>query len=312
MPGGIVRAVLGGVVAGPVRAYDVANEAWGRLLIVDVRVLRLMGLSVLFVSGPRRTGKSALIRTMLDRSWRTPPHYIRLLLIGGDKQPPKNPPVPSADSGVASATWLEYDMEQVFDVLPGALCAIHKRDRYGSVVIEADADPVLRCAYPYDYRVFVMPCPDSVHDVFRESTEAAAELKHVLEDTAAFASEIFGLFAGGRCLDADPPEERSDLTATQMRGFLHSPLGDELATRIQLQPPYHGLVESDVVLMNTAVGAAGPAADECVCRIERLFDRIRGSSDRRAELFRCDPHDIRDKTCQRLYNALRPMCVGGR
>jgi len=35
-----------------------------------------------------------------------------------------------------------------------------------------------------------------------------------------------------------------------MYGLLNSPLGEELATRIQFKPDYHGLVESDLVLIN--------------------------------------------------------------
>ncbi len=157
-----------------------------------------------------------------------------------------------------------------------------------------------------------MPVPSRVHDVFRAPSDAAAELKHVLEDTAAFASEIFGLFDEGPLAEPDLGEERADLTATQMRGFLRSPLGDELATRIQLQPPYHGLVESDVVVMNRVAGRDGAAAEECIGRIERLLERIGRSTEHQAALFHCDPRDLDDHTTQSLYRALEPFCAGGR
>ena len=96
-------------------------------------------------------------------------------------------------------------------------------------------------------------------------TRAAEELRRVLDDTAAFASEIFGLFTNRE--DREPSEPRPELSATQMRGFLYSPLGDELATRIQLLQPYHGLVESDVIVVNTQTGErTGAAGSWVICQ----------------------------------------------
>ena len=97
-----------------------------------------MGLCVTFVSGLRRSGKSAVIRSMIDRLCKRQPHYIRLAKSGGDKKPPPTTPKPPDDCGLASARWLTYDDERAFDVLPGALAAIHREDRFGTVVIEAD------------------------------------------------------------------------------------------------------------------------------------------------------------------------------
>ena len=271
-----------------------------------------MGLSVTFVSGVRRSGKSAVVRTMIDRLWKTRPHYIRLVGTGSDKLPPKRPAKLPQDTGVASARWLEYDEDRVFEILPDALTAIHRSDRYGCVVIEADADPILRHAYPYDHRVFVMPVPLGITAVFRDPVQAANELHRALEDTAAFAEEIFGLFAQDGQEDVDPPEARPELSETQMRGFLYSPLGDELATRIQLQQPYHGLVESDVIIVNSSVGVRGPDTDDCLHRIERLLSRVRGVSGRRGELFLCNPVDPCGKVGKTLLKALKPMCVGGK
>lgn len=272
-----------------------------------------MGLSVTFVSGPRRSGKSSLIQAMIHQVWKTPPHYLRLAKSGSDKTPPKPcPDKPSTECGVASAKWLDYDPEHVFAILPEALAAIHCRDRYGSVVIEADADPNLRCAYPYDYRVFVMPLPTTIREVFRATDRAAEELRRVLDDTAAFASEIFGLFDRNGVDGPEPSEDRPDMTKSQMRGFLYSPLGDELATRIQLQQPYHGLVESDVIVVNTRVGQRGPETEECLRRVGRLLARIRGVSGRRGELFMSDLCDQDGSIDRPLLKALKPMCMGGK
>lgn len=271
-----------------------------------------MGLSVTFVSGLRGAGKSSLIRSMIDRFWKTEPHYIRLVPAGSDKNRPKPCSKSPGECGLATARWLEYDEDRIFDILPEALTAIHRKDRYGSVIIEADADPSLRHAYPYDHRLFVMPLPASVCEVFREPRRAATELQRVLDDTAAFASEIFGLFSSSDGDEVDPHETRPDLTDTQMRGFLYSPLGDELATRIQLQPLYHGLVESDVIVVNTSVGERRPETDECLRRIERLLKRLRVSSKQHSELFLCEPRDATGRDCKKLKAALEMVCRGGR
>lgn len=271
-----------------------------------------MGLTVTFVSGPKSCGKSTLVRRMIDRLWETEPHYIRLVRSGSDKRRSKTVSQRGLKGGVASARRLEYDDEHIFEILPDALTAIHRRDRFGSVVIEADADPTLRHAYPYDHRVFVMPMPQGIEEVFRDPEHAAEELQHVLDDTVAFASEIFGLFSKQDQDDADPSEDRPELTDAQMRGFLYSPLGDELATRIQLQQPYHGLVESDVIVVNPGAGSSGQQTASCLQRIERLLERIRGISERGGELFLCDPSNPDSKVCKKLLKALKPMCRGGK
>lgn len=268
-----------------------------------------MGLRVTFISGPRKSGKSCIIESMLQRLWRVKPHYLRLTTREVTHGQSTAPTQVEFKKAVASAQWLTYHPERIFESLPETLNKIHKADRYGSVVIEADADPDLRCAYPYDHRVFVMPMPCTVHEVFRDPTRAALELHRVLDDTAAFASEIFGLFADRE--DGEPSEPRPDLSASQMRGFLNSPLGDELATRIQLQQEYHGLVESDVIVVNSQAGEKSKESDECVRRIRQLLDRLRCGKSKPCELFVCDPTDLKDQTCKGLMQALKPMCQRG-
>lgn len=270
-----------------------------------------MGLTVTFVSGPRRSGKSAVIQAMIEHLFKREPHYLRLVENNSDKKPPKSRACDQQKNNcrVASARWLDYCNERIFEVLPEALTQIHKQDRYGSVLIEADADPNLRCAYPYDHRVFVMPTPTSVNDVFRDPAEAARELRRVLDDTAAFASEIFGMFtpAGD---DSDSHEYRAQLTPSLARGFLRSPLGDELATRIQLQPAYHGLVESDLVILNTSTGESTGETIECVRRIEHLLARVQKKAETRAQLFHCNPVEMGTPPGRLLLKALKPICDG--
>lgn len=271
-----------------------------------------MGLSVTFVNGTRSSGKSTIIRAMIDRLWDAEPHYLRLVQAGSGKVAPKVAPERIPPCAIATARWLEYRSDNIFEILSDAMTEIYKKDRYGSVVLEADADPGLRHAYPYDHRLFVMPLPARIDSVFRAPKRAAEEFHRVLDDTAAFASEIFGLFKDPAQEDADPSEDRPELTDTQMRGFVDSPLGDELATRIQLKQPYHGLVESDVIWVNATTGESGPQTAECLRRIERLLERVQGHSGRRARMFLCDPRNQNGKVVKRLFAALEPMCQSGK
>ncbi|HUU83162.1 MAG TPA: hypothetical protein VM243_06620 [Phycisphaerae bacterium] len=265
-----------------------------------------MALTVTFVSGPRHAGKSTVIQAMLGDLYKRPPHYLRLAKIAGDKKPPLTMGRPPVDVEVGSARWLNYDEDSIFEVLPEALTRIHRKDRYGAVIIEADADPHLRHAHPYDRRIFVMPAPRSLHEVFRSVREAATALQGVLDDTAAFAREIYGMIDSS-LTDDEEHERRAPFTARQLRGFLDSPLGNELATRIQFQPEYHGLVESDVVLINTGVGGLSPVVDECGRRLERLLARLRGGAARKNTLFCCDPVDPHDPLRKKLIKALKDL-----
>jgi len=271
-----------------------------------------LGLCVTLVSGPRRSGKSAVVRTMIDRLWARDPHYIRLVRKGGNKSRPQNKTNGQAKCPIASARWIEYDPALVFEVLPEALAKIHKKDRFGSVVIEADTDASLRHAYPYDHHVFVMSNPERIDDIFRNPHRAALEFHRALDDTQAFANEMFGLGADPSTDHAEPQEERSRLTESQIRSFLGSALGDELATRIQLRTAYHGLVESDVVVVNTKIGRATNETDECIWRVESLLERLNGHSHRPCAMFVCDPCDTDAKFSRELLDALKPMCLGGR
>ena len=99
-----------------------------------------------------------------------------------------------------------YTPDRVFETLPDALRMIRESEHRPFVVMEADADPALRHAYPYDYRAFIMRPPADLHEVFRSDSEAAAAMREVMQDTASFACEIFGLM--------DPLDDALDCAET--------------------------------------------------------------------------------------------------
>jgi hypothetical protein len=214
-----------------------------------------------------------------------------------------------------------YTGERVFETLPDGLRAVRRIDRYGFVIIEADGDPVLRHAYPYDYRIFVMPPPAEVTSVFRDARSAMIALQEVMQDTAAFASEVFGLFDAGGLDDSigvyhhapgglDRHGERVealDISESQLRHFLNSPIGAEIASRIQLQPEFHAMVESDVVVINTGLDVPTDALDECVHRIEKLLGKVRHDARRHSVLYWGDITDSRDPSRNRLIRRLKTL-----
>jgi hypothetical protein len=287
-----------------------------------------MPVETLLISGPPGGGKSLLAGLIATEVMDQPVHYLRMKLSSDGHTNAVVPIEPTEPTGPdpseplwASSFTVHYTSDRVFETLPDGLREIRKVDRYGFVIIEADGDPALRHAYPYDYRLFVMPPPDDVHMVFRDTSEATQALQQVMQDTATFASEIFGLF-NSACFDdgvgvshhepvagspAHPGIERLEIAEAQVRGFLNSPLGVEIASRIQLQPDYHALVESDVVVVNTGVGCRGEVMKDCVKRVEKLLARVRHDARRSSILYWGNFLDGNDPTQQKLLRRLRSL-----
>ncbi len=267
-----------------------------------------MPLKVMMVTGPRRSGKSTLIEAMIEEVCPEEPHYIRLATSDGSKRAPRGPLPPRKKCGVSTATWVDYDPSRIFETLPAALSAVHRRDHRACVIIEADTDPNLRHAYPYDTQVFTMSAPENVHDVFRTPEEAKAALQSVLHDTHAFAGEIYGVFTDDDSVtdgEVATRESRADMSEMQIISLLHSPLGEELASRIQCRPEYHGLIESDFVVVNTGIGGTSAVVDEVVNRLEKLAHRARAAQVHQQTVFCCDLCDRSDPRRKSLFGDLR-------
>lgn len=260
---------------------------------ISTRLRGFMPLKTLFINGPAGGGKSTVARLIAREVLHRPTHLVRLNPAkDGYTNAVELMGCPGKNGHWASCHRVIYTADRIFETLPDGLRAVRALDPAGLAIVEADGDPAVRHAYPYDYRVFVMPSPTDVHAVFREPWDAAQALHQVMQDTAAFASEIFGLFdADGlddsfgvrhsklslpRSLAGMPQRiERLDIAEKQIDQFAGSPIGAEIASRIQLQPDYHALVEADVVLINTGMGGDCDSMKECVRRIEKLLSRVR-------------------------------------
>ncbi len=274
-------------------------------------------LNVVFISGPRYSGKSTLIQMVVPRLCDRPPHYLRLVPVNGD-EPRLTLLGDLKSAGLASWKRVNYDEQHIFEFLPECLADIAEMGASTTVLIEADADPGLRYAFPYDHRIFVMPAPAQIAEVFRTPSEAAQALREVMDDTAAFASEIFGLFDPDADEDDAPiihrigergavTEERLEITSVQMRRFVNSPLGAEIASRIQLQPEYHCLMESDITIVNMAVGGTTDVVDQCISQIQMLIARLAEGRLTKPVLFNCELLDYADPLHQQLLDKLRTI-----
>ena len=238
---------------------------------------------------------------MIPRLGEKRPHYVRLTSRTGDKKPPSERMPPRSGCGVSSAQWVQFDEARVYEILPDVLSRIHAKDRGAQVIIEADTDPMLRHAYPYDHRVFVLRGPERLAEVFRTGPQAAAAFQATLDDTAAFAREIYGLVEDGPDFDDGASERRDSLTATQLGRLFNTPLGEEIATRILLQPSHHGMIESDMIVLNTGAGSVTARVDECVRWLERILEHIGLPGRPPTSLFVCDPADGDDPERDRMY-----------
>lgn len=278
------------------------------------------------ISGPSHSGKSTLARFVAEDVLERSCHYLRL-----QAAPDTHTnavltldPEECIDIGDSwsSAHRVSYTLDRLFETIPEGLRTVRKIDRDGFAVLEADADPSLRHAYPYDYRVFIMTAPPDVYTVFRGPDEASEALQQVLQDTAAFASEIFGLFEDDPFEDSVGVEhyrpsteeyvgggrvERLNIAEAQIRHFLSSPLGAEIASRIQLQPDYHALVEADVVVVNAKrLGRKRAVLEECVSRLQKLLTRIRQDARRQSVLYWGDIRED-DMARRKLTTRLRQL-----
>jgi hypothetical protein len=285
-----------------------------------------MSVETLLINGPAGAGKTRMAQLVTEEVLERPVHYLRMRAAtdGHSNTVRKCRPAKLASAtgnGWKSVHEVTYTQDRVFETLPDGLRAVRRLDRHGFIIVEADTEPSLRHAYPYDYRVFVMPAPTDAYTVFREPEAATMALQQVMQDTASFASEIFGLFdiAGlddslGVVHHSPMPNSRQteqveqlDIAEAQLRQFLNSPLGAEIASRIQLQPAYHALVEADVVVVNTGVDEAGDCLDECVNRIESLLARIRHDARRHSVLYWGNISDANEPSYKKLLVRLRTL-----
>ncbi len=267
-----------------------------------------MGLTVSLVTGPRHAGKSSLVQIIKNDICKSVPHLLRLVPVDRVNQEPSHssrnstPKVARFDDDAHSEN-IVYEPDRVFETLPEILTRIHAEDRYGCVIIEGDSDPNLLQAYPYDFEIFIMPAPECEDDIFRSKAQVKKAFEAAMNDTAAFTSEIFGVAGAEDSWTGETKVPKPDMSDTQMLRALGSPLGQELASRIQCRPDFHGLIDSNAIVVNTGIGGTSGAADAVVARLEKLISEHNPSNGSQS-VYCCDVLDPQDPRRKKLLTHL--------
>ena len=275
-----------------------------------------MPLCVVHICGPAGSGKTELARRVARRLEPEQPHHLRLVRWDGDGPDFLTAVVPM--DGMYESRRCTYSPARIFEQLPAALRSIKQVRRWGTVLLETDTDPCHRQAFEYGARVFVAPAPGDLFEVFRTPQQARAAFHRIMQDTLVFASEIFGL-TPDKVLDesryglsslsdstvlAAPAAAMSD---TDMGRIQSTSVGRDLAMRIQLQPDYYAICESDVVLINTARGACHAGVDGIARRIELMQSQLPRPAGRQPMLAVCDLCDDSDPMQRQALERIKSL-----
>lgn len=279
-----------------------------------------MPLTAILIVGPPASGKRAFSNSLARKlTLENPPKVLRLHRRPGTADTAVRRAGNRDSCGNLETFSVDYCPERVFEELPVALKTVRGRQKQCTTFVLGNPDASLRYAYEYAARIFLVPPTLSMADVFRPPNEAAVALQEVMQDTAAFASEIFGLFEHGLLGAEDAAtktiilgrdrglEEHVSLRPDDVRRFLATPLGVEIASRIQLQPVYHGLAESDLIIVNAGESADTPEADKALRSLEMFLARIAEATARPRPLYACDLSDNDDPIMPVVLSALSPL-----
>ena len=256
-----------------------------------------MPATILHISGPPQSGKTSIARRLAARLEPHKPHHVRL-----DTRDRSTPPalrLASPLDEMASSTRRYVTPKLVFEEASEVLQAVAGDEDNAIIFVETDTQPCFRYACPYDVKVFVMRPPRSFEAVFRSSIETVSAIERAMDDTSEFAAELFGLerdWQDSGILPAlDPKMQRSSTgTAQSVEEFLESDIGAEIATRLHLQPEYHTIIDSDVILLNLAAEHDTEVVLKCAEKIEALLNGLKRRLGRQNWFAACDPLDRND------------------
>lgn len=266
-----------------------------------------MSLCIAHICGPKGSGKTTLAELLA--AYLGSRDLFHLELVHGPDAPPDPVRLTPAARGALLTRRCAYEPDRLFEQLPIFLQSVRRERRWATVLLESDSDPCHRQAHDFAVRLFVAPAPVGEQDVFRPDDAAARALNEVMNDSAAFAAEVYGLPPVPELDELDPVAppapfdlapagehvgDRDPLSRSQFGRLLDSDLGMEIAARVQFQPEYQLMLESDVVIINTGCGGAGDVIDTVARRIEELQLCIRRPAGREPLLAVCDLADGED------------------
>ena len=255
---------------------------------------------ILHISGPPASGKTTLAELLAARERETNPDYIRFDL--GSDTAPRTLQIAGSLSDMASIAHQTVHSELLFEEIADALKIIAANSDGDTIFVETNAQPCFRHAYPYDVKVFVMLPPPTLGVIFRSESETAEAIQRAMDDTAEFASELFGMGAGPQDSATMPtvkPPDAKAQPAQSIEDFLRSDVGTEIAARMQLQPEYHAIMDSDVILLNVGLSHDEAVTARCAKRLDALLETVRQRLGRQNWFGACNPCDGDDPRCRR-------------
>lgn len=263
-------------------------------------------MKVSLINGPAGSGKSIVLSTLIEKMGKNEPHYLRVTRAGSRNRPPYRLIPNNGGSGWASARWLNYTNERIFEMLPETIGKTS--DENAHLFIESDADPLLRTAYPYDHRIFIMPPPTSQHQIMRSQAQVALAIREMLDDSAVFTSEMFGVSEADMESKDENHDQREDLSESGVRSFLTTPLGHEVMARVSFQQDYQWILESQAVLVNTGIAQLTGVAEAVLHRMMQLINHLPGESSEKPKVFCCDPCELDDPATQSFFKYIYDLC----
>jgi hypothetical protein len=260
----------------------------------------------LLVLGPAGAGRSGFIETLAcehpDHRW----HLVQLEERA--EQAAGLQPIMAPRPGWAGVWHLRYRREEVLTALPELIERIQADSpaQPSVIALAAAPDPLLRHAYAYDLRVFIVSPIDDEAALFRSHDEARLALRQICRDSSAFSAEI--LAAGQDLVDGDPSLEAmalpslgggGEVNESQVDGFLAQPLGVELAMRVHLQPRFAAMADADIIILDVAAESSSERALAWQ-RLLALLERVRKAGSRGPLTYACDLSDPQDPCFVRI------------
>lgn len=264
--------------------------------------------TILHISGPPASGKTTLARRLAALVQPAEPDYIRFDL-QADASPARLR-IARTLPEMASSTHRNVNPKLVFEQVADTLKTVATGHDHALVFIETDAQPCFRHAYPYHVTLFVMSPPAHLGIVFRSPTQTAQAIQRAMDDTSEFAAELFGLGAGPQDSATGPaihPKDRKPQPTQSVEDFLSSDVGTEIAARMQLQPEYHAIMDSDVILLNVAQPGDRAVTARCVTEIDRLLETIRRRLGRQNWFAACNLLDQEDLIAKRALQRVKQL-----
>jgi hypothetical protein len=257
--------------------------------------------------GPAGAGRSRFIETLAGEH---PDHRWHLVQLEGRvEQETRAEPIAGQRPGWAGVWNLRYRGEEVLTALPELIERIQAdlRGQPSVIAIEAAPDPLLRHAYAYDLRAFILTPSDDEGALFRSNDEARLALREILRDSSTFSAEVSA--ADQELAEDDPalsaaalpaPGGVAEVNESQVEEFLSQPLGVELAMRVHLQPQFNAMVDADIIILDMSAAESYSERSLPWQRLLALLGRVRKRHGRHPLTYACDLSDPQDPCLVRI------------